>query len=82
MIRLDCRLGSVEVRFDLPALPNAVWFFYASQKIIYRLQMTSPHKAFLAQTFRSPKFHPLLILAGLALPFSRRDDKKIIEQGD
>jgi hypothetical protein len=27
---------------------------------------------FLAQTFRSPKFHPWLVPAGLALPFSRK----------
>jgi len=33
---------------------------------------------FLAQTFRSPKFHPLLILAGLALPFSRGMTRRIL----
>jgi len=27
---------------------------------------------FIAQTFRAPKFHPLLMLAGLAFPFSRK----------
>ena len=33
---------------------------------------------FIAQTFRSPKFHPLLILAGLALPFSRKLTRRIL----
>ncbi|HLO13909.1 MAG TPA: hypothetical protein VK206_03705 [Anaerolineales bacterium] len=39
---------------------------------------------FLAQIFRSPRFHPLLIPAGLALPFSRKRTRyllgKIIEE--
>ena len=33
---------------------------------------------FIAQTFRSPKFHPLLILAGLALPFSRKLARRLL----
>ena len=33
---------------------------------------------FLAQTFRSPWFHPLLIPAGLALPFSRRMTRRLL----
>ncbi len=33
---------------------------------------------FLAQTFRSPGFHPSLIAAGLALPFSRRKARQIL----
>ena len=60
--------------FRLPALPNAVWFFYASKQnyLSFTDDKARRHgKGFLAQTFRSPKFHPLLILAGLALPFSR-----------
>lgn len=92
--------------FRLPALPNTVWFFGASEenylsfkspgaeRSAHRLQQVSqqslnlplrtgesfvkpsavreaPAKGFLAQSFRAPKFHPLLILAGLALPFSR-----------
>ena len=39
-----------------------------------------PAQGFLAQTFRSPKFHPLLILAGLALPFSRRTARKLLSK--
>jgi len=33
---------------------------------------------FIAQTFRSPKFHPRLILAGLALPFSTKMTRRIL----
>ncbi len=33
---------------------------------------------FIAQAFRAPKFHPLLILAGLALPFSRKLTRRIM----
>ncbi|HEX9839025.1 MAG TPA: hypothetical protein VGA72_06745 [Anaerolineales bacterium] len=73
--------------FRLPALPNAVWFFGASKEsyLSFRdassaLRSASPSgtsqreaaNGFLAQTFCSPKFHPSLILAGLALPFSRK----------
>lgn len=33
---------------------------------------------FLAQTFRSPKFHPLLIPAGLAIPFWRKTTRRLM----
>ncbi|MGZ9224751.1 MAG: hypothetical protein ACXW4M_04265 [Anaerolineales bacterium] len=82
--------------FRLPALPNAVWFFGASEESYLSFKdattmggldtgekssrSTRPPAAngFLAQTFRSPKFHPLLILAGLALPFSRRMTRRLL----
>src|SRR5688572_4957115 len=51
--------------FRLPALPNAVWFFGASEENHLSFA-DKPANGFLAQSFRSPKFHPLLILAGLA----------------
>jgi hypothetical protein len=62
--------------FRLPALPNAAWFFYASPRNYLSFksgqsQRIVPTNGFMAQTFRAPKFHPLLIPAGLALPFSR-----------
>jgi hypothetical protein len=77
----------------LPALPNAVWFFGASEESY--LSFKESHRAssaplrgsaqrepaangFLAQTFRSPKFHPSLILAGLALPFSRKMTRRML----
>jgi hypothetical protein len=69
--------------FRLPALPNAAWFFYASPQNYLSFKggldmgekSTRPTRppvanGFMAQTFRSPKFHPLLIPAGLTLPFS------------
>src|SRR5215203_3277342 len=95
--------------FRLPALPNAVWFFGASEEsylsfhaersdegnprsIVEAQRRTATHASttsgaknallsgqrgivgngFLAQSFRSPQFHPWLVLAGLILPFSRR----------
>ena len=42
------------------------------------LASAAPANGFLAQTFRSPKFHPLLIAAGLALPFSRKLTRRLI----
>ena len=36
------------------------------------------YNGFLAQTFRSPKFHPRLIPAGLALPFSRKKARQLL----
>ena len=93
--------------FRLPTLPNAVWFFGASQEnylsfkneirpawrsetavkahltsrpsgALRSTQSEAAGNGFLAQTFRSPKFHPLLILAGLALPFSRRMARRLL----
>ena len=66
--------------FRLPALPNAVWFFYASSQNYLSFTDDKPAQGFLAQTFRSPKFHPLLILAGLALPFSRTSTRKLLSK--
>ncbi len=74
--------------FRLPALPNAVWFFGASEEsyLSFRDASTSLHSVqreiaangFLVQTFRSPSFHPLLIPAGLALPFSRKVTRRLM----
>jgi hypothetical protein len=64
--------------FRLPALPNAVWFFGASAENYLSFRDDKPAQGFLAQTFRSPRFHPLLILAGLALPFSRKVTRRLI----
>jgi hypothetical protein len=94
--------------FRLPALPNAVWFFGASEEnyLSFRSEFlperseakskggdstgnldtgekrSRPTKpavhGFLAQTFRSPKFHPLLIPAVLAFPFSRKTTRRLL----
>ena len=74
--------------FRLPALPNAIWFFYASEENYLSFKSgqpqgfapTVPANGFMAQTFRSPKFHPLLFLAGLALPFSRKTTRKLLNK--
>jgi hypothetical protein len=71
--------------FRLPALPNAAWFFGASKENylsfggrVGEAVSRPPANGFLAQTFRSPRFHPLLILAGLALPFSRKAARRML----
>ena len=63
--------------FRLPALPNAVWFFGASEDNYLSFRDDKPAQGFLAQSFRSPKFHLLLIPAGLALPFSRKTTRRL-----
>lgn len=76
----------------LPTLPNAAWFFGASEEsyLSFREASTMPPtdntsplgggvaNGFLAQTFRSPLFHPLLIPAGIALPFSRKTTRRFL----
>jgi hypothetical protein len=79
--------------FRLPTLPNAVWFFGASKESYLsfrdpRASTSWPEErysaqrevanGFLAQVFRSPRFHPGLIPAGLALPFSRRTTRRLL----
>jgi hypothetical protein len=78
--------------FRLPALPNAAWFFgassenYLSFKDQYRSERSEAQSrggeiaanGFLAQAFRSPKFHLRLIPAGLALPFSRKTTRRLL----
>lgn len=64
--------------FRLPALPNALWFFGASKESYLSFSGDTPAEGFLAQSFRSPKFHPLLIPAGLALPFSRKATRRLM----
>jgi hypothetical protein len=66
--------------FRLPALPNAVWFFSASEQNYLSFTDDKPAQGFLAQTFRAPKFHPLLIPAGLAMPFSRKGTRKLLRK--
>ncbi|MBK7454376.1 MAG: family 16 glycosylhydrolase [Anaerolineales bacterium] len=74
--------------FRLPMLPNAVWFFYGSEENYLSFKErqpqgfapTLPANGFMAQTFRSPKFHPLLILAGLMLPFSGKLTRKLLSK--
>ena len=65
--------------FRVPALPNAVWFFGASSENHLSFS-DKPANGFIAQTFCAPKFHPLLILAGLALPFSRMTTRRLMSK--
>jgi hypothetical protein len=66
--------------FRLPTLPNAIWFFSASKESYLSFKEDKPGRGFLAQTFRSPKFHPLLIPAGITLPFSRKKSRRLMGQ--
>jgi hypothetical protein len=60
----------------LPALPNAAWFFFASQHSYLSFHDDKPGYGFLAQAFRSPRFDARLIPAALALPFSRKTARR------
>ena len=73
---LSLGLGGVPVR--MPALPNAAWFFGASPESHLSFRDDKPGQGFLAQTFRAPAFHPLLISAGLAFPFSRKTTRRLL----
>ena len=64
--------------FRLPTLPNAIWFFGASKESYLSFRDNKPGNGFLAQIFCSPRFHPLLIPAGLVLPFSRRTTRRFM----
>ncbi len=84
--------------WQLPSLPNAVWFFGASEENYLsfkdasttsgldmgekNIRPTRPPVAngFIAQTFRAPRFHLSLILAGLALPFSRIRTRRMLSR--
>jgi hypothetical protein len=71
-------LGFGGTGWRLPTLPNAVWFFHASKENYLSFKDGKPAQGFLAQTFRSPTFHPLLFPAGLALPFSRKTTRRLL----
>jgi hypothetical protein len=73
---LSLGFGGTPLR--LPALPNALWFFGASPENYLSFRADKPAQGFLAQTFRSPRFHPLLVPAGLALPFSRKATRHLM----
>lgn len=74
-------LGFGGTGLRLPSLPNAIWFFGASKENYLSFRSAGNEAAsngFLAQSFRSPRFHPLLIPAGLALPFSRKLTRQLL----
>jgi hypothetical protein len=72
--------------FRIPVLPNAAWFFGASKEnyLSFKEQSLSGQNeaiaanGFIAQTFRSPRFHAQLVPAGLAFPFSRRTTRRLL----
>jgi hypothetical protein len=72
-------LGFGGRRWQLPALPNAAWFFGASKENHLSFS-DKPAQGFLAQSFQSPKFHPLLFPIGLVFPFSRKAARKFLSK--
>lgn len=73
--------------FRLPTLPNAIWFFHASEENWLSFGDSKeprrgdpapkfPGNGFLAQTFCAPAFDARLIPAGLAFPFSRKASRR------
>ncbi|HUH97534.1 MAG TPA: hypothetical protein VLZ89_09265 [Anaerolineales bacterium] len=63
---------------SLPALPNTVWFFHASPRSYLSFRDDKPAHGFLAQTFSSPQFHPMQVLIGFMLPFSRKRARQLL----
>jgi len=64
--------------FQMPALPNAVWFFYASPQNYLSFKNDKPAQGFFAQTFKSRgRVTPPLLAAGLTLPFSKKTARKL-----
>lgn len=72
-------LGFGANRFRLPTLPNAAWFFGASEENHLSFS-DKPAQGFLAQSFRSPKFHASLIPAGMVLPFSAKTTRRMLSK--
>lgn len=81
---LSLGFGGNPLRF--PALPNAVWFFGASEENHLSFadndgastMNPTATNGFMAQSFRSPVIHPWLIPAGLAFPFSRKAARRML----
>jgi hypothetical protein len=72
--------GPGEQFLRLPALPNAAWFFFGSQRNYLSFRDEKPANGFLAQVFRSPPFHPQLVRSILALPFSRKTARRLLSR--
>ncbi len=66
--------------FRPPVLPNALWFFHAAPPNHLSFRDDKPGYGFLAQSFRAPAFSPLLIPAGLALPFARKTTRRLLSR--
>ncbi len=58
-------LGLAGTARRLPALPNAAWFFHASAENHLSFRDDQPASGFLAATFRSPRWPPLLLAPAL-----------------
>jgi hypothetical protein len=63
--------------FRLPILPNAIWFFGASENNYLSFKDDKPANGFIAQTFNSRgRVTRPLLSAAFAFPFSRKTSRK------
>lgn len=73
-------LGFGGNKFRLPTLPNTAWFFGASKENYLSFQYDYPANGFIAQSFRSPRFHPYSMLAGLAFPIRKIQTRRYLSE--
>jgi hypothetical protein len=58
-------MGPGGMKRPFPALPNAVWFFHASQENYLSLRNDRPANGFMAAIFSSPKIPAILLLPSI-----------------
>jgi hypothetical protein len=73
-------LGGGAQLLRLPALPQAIWFFGASQRNFLSLRDDMPGNGFFAQVLRSPRFSARLLLFGALLPVAPRQARKVLSE--
>lgn len=71
-------LGAGERFQRLPTLPQAAWFFCASQRCFLSFRDDKPGKGFYAQVFRSSGFSANLVKAFITLPFAPRTSRRLL----
>jgi hypothetical protein len=64
----------------LPALPDALWFFYSSPVSYLSFRDDKPSHGLLAQVFSSSSNRPLLTRAVLTFPFSRKATRRLLSR--
>ena len=66
--------------FRLPSLPNAIWFFHASQQNYLSFRDDKPAQGFLAQVFSSPSFHPSMLAIVPTFLFSQQKARQALSR--
>ena len=72
-------LGGTRRSLRLPALPNAAWYFHASNESHLSFRDNTPGSGFLVQAFRSPRFDARLLRAAAWYLFSRRRARHVLQ---